>query len=169
MQISLVSPSQWESFTDLLIELYAYYHEGAIVSRPVVESHLHENLLSADSPLRLAVAARSDGTVVGFAAVALLYSLVEPMPEKRRQCLMKELFVSSSQRSRGVGRALMAWVAQFAVENGCCRIDWPVDAANQNGISFYERLGAARVQNRLSYRLSGPSLISLGQVDGRSP
>lgn len=169
MRVSLVSMSQHESLVDLLCELYDYYNQGAAVSRAVVGGHLLENLLAADSPLRLVVAVRSDGAVVGFAAVALLYSLVEPTPEKCRQCLMKELFVSSSQRNQGVGSALMAWVAQFAIENGCCRVEWPVNAANQNGISFYERLGAERVQDRLSYRLSGGNLGKLGQIDGCKP
>jgi hypothetical protein len=55
----------------------------------------------------------------------------------------------------------MAWVARYAVENDCCRIDWPVKASNDRGISFYEGLGAGRVLDRLSYRLSEPQLSQL--------
>ncbi len=55
----------------------------------------------------------------------------------------------------------MLWVAQYAVENQCCRIDWPVKASNVKGIRFYQRLGSMQVVDRLSYRLSGPSLSQL--------
>ena len=55
----------------------------------------------------------------------------------------------------------MSWVARYAVENGCCRIDWPVKASNTRGIAFYESLGAARVLERLSYRLCEPELSRL--------
>ncbi len=79
----------------------------------------------------------------------------------------KSFFVRSSERGQGVGKPLMAWIARYAVNNGCCRIDWPVQASNDNGISFYESLGAKRVAERLSYRLSGSSLLQLaGAGDG---
>jgi hypothetical protein len=52
-------------------------------------------------------------------------------------------------------------VARYALEHGCRRIDWPVKASNAKGIAFYEGLGAARVVERLSYRLSGPDIAKL--------
>jgi ribosomal protein S18 acetylase RimI-like enzyme len=55
----------------------------------------------------------------------------------------------------------MSWVAQYALEHGCRRIDWPVKASNDKGISFYEGLGAERVVERLSYRLAEPNLSRL--------
>lgn len=80
---------------------------------------------------------------------------------------LKALYVRSSHRSHGAGGALMAWVAGYAVEHGCCRIDWPVKASNARGISFYEGLGAQRVLERLSYRLSEPELSRLAPVNDR--
>ena len=73
-----------------------------------------------------------------------VYSLVEPAADKRCHCQLKELYVRSTDRSRGAGRALMSWVAQYAFDNGCRRIDWPVKASNSRGIAFYEALGASR-------------------------
>ena len=65
----------------------------------------------------------------------------------------------------GVGRALMAWLARHAADQGCHRIDWPVKATNLRGIAFYEGLGARRVADRLSYRLVGPALGRLADDD----
>jgi GNAT superfamily N-acetyltransferase len=117
--------------------------------------------LAPGAPLRLVVAVNDDGTVAGLAAIAPTYSLVDPMPQQCRQIQLKELYVCASQRSRGVGKALMAWVARYAADSGCHRIDWPVNAANARGIAFYEGLGATRVADRLSYRLAGRHLSEL--------
>lgn len=72
-------------------------------------------------------------------------------------------YVRSSARSQGVGRVLVSWVAWYALENGCRRIDWPVKASSAKGISFYEDLGAEQVVERLSYRLSEPGMSQLGR------
>jgi GNAT superfamily N-acetyltransferase len=160
MHIGLASPEHHESLVDLLCEMHAYYNPGASEPRDVVRSYLVEVLLGADSPLRLVVASQL-GEVAGFAAIALTYSLVDHMPEKRRHCWLKELYVRAPERGRGVGRALMSWVARYSVDHGCSRIDWPVKEANTKGRAFYESLGARQVQDRLSYRLSEPYLGKL--------
>jgi GNAT superfamily N-acetyltransferase len=166
MRVDLVSPPQYESLVELLCELHTYYNEGSAVSPDMVRSHLISNLLGPDSPLRLVVAYEDVGRVLGFAAISLTYSLVDPTPEQRRHCQLKELYVSSSETGHGVGTAIMSWVAQYAVENGCRRIDWPVKATNARGISFYKGLGARQVLERLSFRLSEPSLSELAGQTG---
>jgi len=166
MRVDLVSEAQYESLIDLLCELHAYYNDGAEVAQEIVREHLTANLLAAGSSQRLVVAEEESGTVIGLAAISLVYSLVDFSPDLRRHCQLKELYVRSSHRSHGAGRALMAWVARYAAAHGCARIDWPVKASNLMGIAFYESLGAKRVIERLSYRLSGPALGELaGSLD----
>jgi GNAT superfamily N-acetyltransferase len=161
MRVGIATETQHESLIELLRELHAYYHEGSSVPPEIVREHLLENLLSPTSPHRLVVASTDGRSVVGLAAITLAYSLVEPAPTTRKHCQLKELYVRASARSRGVGRALMSWVAQYALKNGCHRIDWPVKASNARGIAFYEQLGAERVVERLSYRLSEPYMRQL--------
>ena len=168
LRVALVSQPQHESLVELLCELHGYYNEGASVSHDLVRSYLFECLLTPTSPLHLAVATREPSHVLGFAAISLTYSLVEPAADKRRHCWLKELYVRSSGRSLGVGKALMSWVAQYAVAHGCCRIDWPVKATNAKGIAFYESLGAKQVVERLSYRLSEPGLSELARGSTRA-
>jgi ribosomal protein S18 acetylase RimI-like enzyme len=161
MRVDLVSETEHESLIDLLCELHAFYNEGAVVPQETVKEHLLENLLAAESPHRLVVASTDEGQVVGLAAITLVYSLVDFSVEKRKHCQLKELYVRSSERSKGAGRALMSWVARYAFEKGCRRIDWPVKASNARGLSFYESLGAQRVVDRLSYRLTGSDMARL--------
>jgi GNAT superfamily N-acetyltransferase len=161
MRITPVSPDQHESLIDLLCELYGYYNRQASVTRDVVRAHLLDNLLAPDSAVRLIVAEDRARSVAGFAAIVLLHSLVDPTPANRRQCMVKELFVRSGRRSEGVGRALMAWIARYAVDQGCGRIDWHVQASNHAGIRFYAGLGAEPVEGRLNYRLRRPEMEAL--------
>lgn len=163
MRVALVSEIQHESLVDLLCELHTYNNEGSSVPREMVRTHLLENLLGVDTPLRLVVASNKN-LVLGFAAISLTFSLVEPTPEKCHHCQLKELYVRSSERGVGVGRAIMAWVARYAAENGCHRIDWPVQTANATGISFYKALGAQQVLERLSFRLTEPGLTALANT-----
>jgi GNAT superfamily N-acetyltransferase len=164
MHVDLVAPPQHESFIALLGELHTYYNPGSTAPRELLRSHLVDNLLGPDSPLKLVVAFDDRQQVLGFAAIALTYSLVEPAPEHQRHCQLKELYVAAAHRSGGVGKAIMAWVARYAAQRGCGRIDWPVKAGNARGIAFYKELGAQQVTERLSFRLSGPSMHKLAAL-----
>jgi len=166
MRVAVVNESQHESLVDLLCEVHSYYNPGSSVAHELVRSYLVNHLLGSDSPLRLFVASRDREHVLGFAAISLTFSLVEPTPDKRRHCWLKELYVRSSERGVGAGTALMSWVARYAVDHGCSRIDWPVQANNARGIAFYERLGAKQLVDRLSYRLTEPELQNLARTCG---
>ena len=167
LRVGLVSAPHHESLVGLLCELHSYYNEGSSVPHGLVRSYLLECLLAPTSPLDLVVASREHSQVLGFAAISLTHSLVEPTAEKRHHCWLKELYVRSSSRSLGAGKALMSWVARYAVAHGCCRIDWPVQATNARGIAFYESLGAKQVVERLSYRLSELLRNSFPRLDGQ--
>lgn len=166
MHIALLAPDQHESFQDLLGELHAHYHAGATPARDVLRTHLREQLLGFESPLQLVVASDADRSVLGLAAIVFVPSLVEPEPPHDRQLQVKELFVRATVRGRGVGRALMTWVARTAVQRGCGRIDWNVRASNPAGIRFYAQLGAHQVDDRLSFRLGSEAMHALAGERG---
>jgi ribosomal protein S18 acetylase RimI-like enzyme len=169
LHVDLVAECHHDSLVVLLCVLHAYYNDGAEIAPALVREHLLQNLLGAGSPHRLLVASDREGRVAGLAAITLVYSLVEADPDKRRHCQLKELYVRSSRRGQGVGRALMLGVARHAWENGCRRVDWPVKASNARGIAFYESLGAERVVERLSYRLNEAALRQLAALPAASP
>ena len=161
--VAPVAPAQHESLVDLLLELHAHYIQPPTATRDEVRRHLLTNLLSGSSPPCLLVAAGEDHRVMGFAALVLMHSWVEPGPDHRRQCLLKELYVSASCRSQGVGQALLREAARYAVDQGCGRMDWNVKASNHRGIEFYQSLGGRPVDDRLSFRLSRSALEDLVQ------
>lgn len=160
MRIGFALAEHRTSLIEALTELNGYYNEDIPPDRALVAAHLDENLLPVTSPTRLVVAAEG-GEVFGLAAIAIVYSIVEPAPDKRKQLALKELFVRSAARGKRIGEAIMAWVANYARSQGCSRIDWNVKSSNAGGIAFYTALGARRVKDRLSYRLDREAIDAL--------
>ncbi len=150
-----------EEHTDALIPLMLalYDDDPSNKVRPTAETaaeHVAE-ILAPSNPHRLAVALADDGSAIGLAAVAFILSINEAQPDRRKQMELKELFVLSDHRSRGVGDALMSWVKEKAMAAGVYRMDWHVKETNSRGITFYQRFGGDVVHDRLSMRrlLSG--------------
>jgi ribosomal protein S18 acetylase RimI-like enzyme len=168
LRVNLCRTDQQASLVDLLCEVHAYYNAGALISRDAVHEHLALHLLAAGSPHHLAVASGRDGVVLGLVAFTQAYSLVDFAPDKRKHCQLKELYVLAASRGQGVGKALMTWLARYALEHECHRIDWPVKADNARGIAFYRQLGAEQVKDRISFRLAEPQLSRLTQSSAPS-
>lgn len=90
---------------------------------------------------------------MGLPAFTFLNSRVDPAPEKRLQCMIKEMFVKKGFRIAGTGRALMNWVIAHAQAAGCVRMDWHVKPTNEAGIRFCRSFGADAVAGRASFQL----------------
>lgn len=79
MEVGLLPPAQQEQMVDLLLALHDHYHPGRALDRVLVRNHLLDNLCGPHSQIRL-VTAELGGELLGFAAIYLVYSLVEPSP-----------------------------------------------------------------------------------------
>ena len=64
---------------------------------------------------------------------------------------LDDLYVRPSERSYGIGTALLQQVANHAKEMNCCFMQWLAFDWNEKAITFYERLGATK---RVDFRLS---------------
>ena len=74
---------------------------------------------------------------------------------------LEDLYVKPELRGRGIGVALLRHVAKLATERDCARVEWGVLNWNQPSIEFYERLGAAPLNDWTKYRLTGEALEGL--------
>lgn len=73
---------------------------------------------------------------------------------------IEDLYVIPEYRGKGVGRALLRFIARLAVERGCGRVEWWV--LNWNPARrFYERIGAKSMDEWVVYRLTGEKLKNL--------
>ena len=82
---------------------------------------------------------------------------------------LEDLFVRPQFRGRGLGRRLLVWLAQLAVERGCGRLEWAVLDWNAPAIGFYRRLGAIPMDEWTVLRLAGPALEALAGSERAPP
>jgi ribosomal protein S18 acetylase RimI-like enzyme len=152
----LANPAAAAELADVFTELHRYYAGDAAPSTETVLHSLRAAVLVPGSGVRVAVA-RLDGAIAAVATFALLY----PAPQARGQMFIKDLFVRAAARGRGVGEALMAFLARQAVADDCVRLDWTAEAGNPGAINFYERLGAQEVREKRYFRFDGEALQKL--------
>ncbi len=74
---------------------------------------------------------------------------------------LEDLFVRPPARGHGVGKALLAHLAQLALDRGCGRFEWSVLDWNAPAIAFYESLGAKAQNEWTIYRMTGDALTQL--------
>lgn len=74
---------------------------------------------------------------------------------------LEDLFIDEPYRGGGAGRALMAYLAGICKERGWVRLDWACLDWNEPSLAFYQRIGAARMDEWVHHRLTGAALDSL--------
>jgi GNAT superfamily N-acetyltransferase len=94
---------------------------------------------------------------VGFALFFHNYSTFLGKPG----IYLEDLFVRPEARGRGIGKRLLAWLAQTTVERDCGRLEWSVLDWNEPSIGFYKSLGAVLKSEWQIFRLTGDALTAL--------
>ncbi|HVU22862.1 MAG TPA: GNAT family N-acetyltransferase [Opitutus sp.] len=110
--------------------------------------------LFGEKPAAECVLAFAGGAPAGFAIFFTNYSTFLAKPG----LYLEDLFVKPEFRGRGLGKALLLYLAKLANARGCGRMEWAVLDWNQPAIDFYESLGARRLREWQICRLTGPAL-----------
>src|SRR5262245_946388 len=121
------------------------------------EELLREQLFGA-RPAAEVVIARWAGEPAGFALYFHNFSTFLG----RRGLYLEDLFVRPAFRGKGVGRALLAFLARTAVARGCGRLEWWVLDWNEPAIGFYRSLGAEPMNDWTVYRLGAAAPQAVG-------
>jgi GNAT superfamily N-acetyltransferase len=120
------------------------------------EAGLSETLFGA-MPRAEVLIAEHDGAPAGFALFFHNFSTFLGKPG----IYLEDLFVRPQARHHGVGRALLARLAEIAIDRGCGRLEWAVLDWNEDAIGFYRKLGAKPMDDWTTYRLAGDALTAL--------
>ncbi|MFD2176138.1 GNAT family N-acetyltransferase [Veronia pacifica] len=140
------------------VELESYYFAENAATQNELSHYLTERVFSQASSVKI-IAAYEKGQVRGFATYTVMY----PAPRLSGQMYIKDLFVTSSARGKGVGLALMKYLAAVAVNAGCERLDWTAESINPRAGQFYQAIGASLVSEKEYYRFEGTALSQFAQ------
>ena len=120
------------------------------------EAMIGDALFGADPRLYCAIA-EWNGEPVGFAVWFVNFSTFSG----RYGIYLEDLYVRPSHRGRGLGKALLVYLARECVDNGWSRLQWAVLDWNAPSIAFYKSLGAIMMDDWTLCRVTGPALTRL--------
>jgi GNAT superfamily N-acetyltransferase len=120
------------------------------------EADIHASLFGP-KPVAECVLAELHGQPVGFALFFHNFSTFLGRPG----IYLEDLYVRPTERGKGIGRKLLAQLAQLAVERRCGRLEWAVLDWNEPAIRFYENLGARILKEWRINRLTGKALENM--------
>jgi GNAT superfamily N-acetyltransferase len=101
--------------------------------------------------------ARFGKRLVGYALYFYTYSSFVARPT----LYLEDIFVREDARRGGVGKALFMRCVREAARQSCGRMEWQVLTWNRKAIKFYEKLGAARLEDLRMFRLDRRRLLRL--------
>jgi diamine N-acetyltransferase len=139
------------SFIRELAEYEKLSHEVEATAEMIADA------LFGSNPRLYCAIAEWDGEAVGFAVWFANFSTFSG----RYGIYLEDLFVRPSHRGRGLGKALLAYLARECVDNGWSRLQWSVLDWNAPSIAFYKSLGAVMMDDWTICRVSGPALTRL--------
>jgi GNAT superfamily N-acetyltransferase len=145
-----------------LIHALADYEELAQLVT-ATEERLRTTLFGA-KPAAEVLLAHYEGECAGFAVFFASYSTFLA----QAGLYLEDLYVKPHLRGRGIGLALLKRLARLATERDCGRLEWEVLDWNQPAIRFYQKLGAAPLDQWTKYRLTGEALEGLSSPDTNS-
>lgn len=154
LRIRPASSEDAPAFLDL-VDALADYEK---LARPTPEAR--ERLLRdgfGERPHFQPYLAELAGKPVAYAITFSTYSSFLALPT----LYLEDIFVLPEARGKGVGKRFFRFLAAEAVERGCGRMEWVVLDWNRLAIDFYERLGATRLTEWYTYRLTREELERL--------
>jgi GNAT superfamily N-acetyltransferase len=116
--------------------------------------------LFGDTPMAEVLIGEVDGAPCGFALFFHNFSTFAGKPG----IYLEDLFVDPQARGVGLGKALLARLAQLAMERGCARLEWSVLDWNDPAIRFYTSLGAKMMDGWTINRVDGAALSALAHA-----
>jgi GNAT superfamily N-acetyltransferase len=159
-----IAPARREDVPAILrlIEALAAYEKLAhqmVATEADLRDAMFGERASVEVVLAFAETLTSTSTPIGFALFFHNFSTFLGRPG----LYLEDLFVVPEWRGRGVGRRLLAHLAQLAVQRNCGRMEWSVLDWNEPALGFYRRLGAAVMEDWRICRLTGDALVRVAE------
>jgi ribosomal protein S18 acetylase RimI-like enzyme len=127
--------------------------EGFPFTVSVTIADLEENLLSSHSNAQ-AVLVYQDDKPCGFAVYYYSFSTTTG----KRGLHLDDLYIDPDYQGQGVGRKVLAHLANLAISENCARFEWWALKTNDRAIDFYKKLGAKSLDETIILRVDATEL-----------
>ena len=104
---------------------------------------------------------RRDGEPIGFAIYFYSFSTFLARPTLH----LEDFFVNDKDRGQGIGKKVLKFLANKAIERECLRFEWTCLEWNKPSIKFYENLGAKPLRGWIPFRMDGKDLIKFAKEE----
>jgi GNAT superfamily N-acetyltransferase len=116
--------------------------------------------LFGPTPAAQALLVYTAGRPVGY----IVYFFTFATMTGKRGLWLDDLFIIPEYRAHGLGKTLMAYLADLAIHNDCARFEWMVLGWNSPALDFYQGLGAAVLEDWRICRLDRDEIARLAST-----
>jgi GNAT superfamily N-acetyltransferase len=139
--VRMVNSDDYDQWLPLWTGYNSFYgRSGSTALDPVITRVTWNRFFDHDEPV-FALVAECEGTLIGIAHYLFHRSTtsIEPV------CYMQNLFTTTEQRGKGIGRALIDEVYTKVRQAGSSRVYWTTHESNETAMRLYnsvaERIG----------------------------
>lgn len=119
-------------------DLVHLFHEFSVFQKEPEKMTNSVEKLTADQELVMGfVAVSEEGKVVAYVTYFVTFHTWSG-----KSLYMDDLYVQQAFRGKGIGKALLDKVIEFAKDNNCSSLRWLVSHWNQEAKQFYKSIGA---------------------------
>ena len=144
ISISKLEPSDRGTWEALFRDYMTFYQR---VEPPEMYERAWREF-QADTRLH-ALGAKLDGRLVG-----ITHFFIHPNTSGPDVCYLQDLFTAVDVRGKGVARALIAAVVDWARDHDCCRVYWLTHTSNTTARYLYDKVAENRGFIRYQIELS---------------
>ena len=149
-----IQENQFDRFFALIEELADF----EALARPDADAKSRLKLdICGDQPRIKAYLIESNDTYCGYVITFHSYSSFLAKPT----LYLEDIYIQPSFRGKGIGKSIMSMLADYALEQGCGRMEWVVLDWNTSAQEFYHGLGAVHMKEWFPFRLTEDAMKQL--------